>query len=412
MPVQSRRPLLLVVRADNEMELVDEAERLARRYPVAMDLPLADVAEFYVTTSLLDQTSRERLLQALRSARVATPPALRFHAYRLGRHLLRRWGEPKVRSTLVGLYALGCEPGVKEGLQDPTPEVLRSLYADAGPMLSIYSLFTWKLEHLIPALSEALLPEQLRIFRAVQQVARVMMHRYLTEPEPTQLTLTELRAAKRRIRRHDQTLRLGRRNLYKLGTGQKSLLRHIHHVIQRSQTEVDKLYAIRRQAENDLAQAEMAHAQAVVAAAARHKAERADLLAQIEFAHADFSAALAIRNEWMPSTLLQGKTVAVVGDEERAEGYRMLIEGAGGRFAYASAVQRLQRISGAVGTADAVILLTGGAKHAAEAKLRRSLGPDTLYIRCARMGLGAFERTLRTEVIPRLATRKTAAGRS
>lgn len=57
---------------------------------------------------------------------------------------------------------------------------------------------------------------------------------------------------------------------------------------------------------------------AMVTTAARHNAERTDLTAQIQFAHADFSAALAIRNAWMPVTLLQGKTVAVVGDEERA----------------------------------------------------------------------------------------------
>jgi hypothetical protein len=117
-------------------------------------------------------------------------------------------------------------------------------------------------------------------------------------------------------------------------------------------------------------------------AEARHQARVHDMQLQLARVRSEFAEALAQRGATSGVAPLRGLTVAVEGDEANREGYRALVESAGGRLT-------------ATGGADLRVAM--GAKSSA---------PDSPGVfRTEEAGLAAFERVLRWRILPTLRQR-------
>lgn len=108
--------------------------------------------------------------------------------------------------------------------------------------------------------------------------------------------------------------------------------------------------------------------------------------------------------------LLRGRTVCVVGGETRLPGYREIVAAYGAEMTFASGLEKLGQIDGAVSAADGVILIAAYASHKASDQVRQAVERHGKPVALAHnAGLATFERVLVGELAPRLAGGKSAA---
>lgn len=110
------------------------------------------------------------------------------------------------------------------------------------------------------------------------------------------------------------------------------------------------------------------------------------------------------------AALLRGRTVCVVGGETRLPGYREIVAAYGAEMTFASGLEKLGQIDGAVSAADGVILIAAYASHKASDQVRQAVERHGKPVALAHnAGLATFERVLVGELAPRLAGGKPAA---
>lgn len=108
--------------------------------------------------------------------------------------------------------------------------------------------------------------------------------------------------------------------------------------------------------------------------------------------------------------LLRGRTVCVVGGETRLPGYREIVAAYGAEMTFASGLEKLGQIDGAVSAADGVILIAAYASHKASDQVRQAVERHGKPVALAHnAGLATFERVLVGELAPRLMGGKSAS---
>lgn len=386
------------------------AHRLAARYPGA-EYDDQEATDFFVLAQCLDRVSRSHLLKILRASRFHIPPRLQTDVYRIGRYLVSRWQAPGMRQHLLRSL-VGIDPKVMAPLRNADAATVWETLGKDGPIAALWALWESGMGDRIPEVLALFTPEEEAIYRGALQVARLLLHKFITDPDllERQIPRREQRRIIQQIRRRDLQMSALRRSIYSLSRERKALVARTRQAERAARSALDALSSQLERIRQEAADAEQAHATALAEQARRHAEEIGALQSQIQAAHAQFAAALAERRGRAPAASLSGKVVAVVGDEGRRAGYQALVESAGARMVHLNAVEKLNRIPEAVTGADVVILVTAHAKHSAERLLRKAVSPAALVLRCPKAGLAALQRTLQEEALPRLAARQVSAG--
>ncbi|HEY3368688.1 MAG TPA: DUF2325 domain-containing protein [Symbiobacteriaceae bacterium] len=404
------RSLVDVASFHTTEEILAKADQLLTRLPGHPDYPDEEVAEFGMIAGAIDQLTPEELLQVLKRGKVRVPAVYALDSDRLVRYVLYRWREPQVRAALTSGINLKHDK-MSRAVQLGQLEQLPALYRTDGVFLSDVLVIRGGHFHRLPEVMTGWSPEERKHREAWYRYGQALMQRLLHQPP---IIWQKCGFQKRRrliqcIRRRDLQLQSMRRSLYQVGRERKVLISRVWQAEREAAAEMDRLAAELKRLQQELAEAEVRHAETAAAAADRWCAEVDAAQREVEALTRDFAEALAERSAWAPDTPLTGLAVTVVGDDARADGYRTLIEAAGGRFTHVSAVEKLNRVPEAVAGADIVILMTDVAKHAAEHRLRKAAGPGALILRCPKAGLASFDRVVRSEVLPRIVMRHAAS---
>ncbi len=385
------------------------------RYPGAADRPEAEMRFFYVMAQNLEVAVHRSIVWLAHDLGVARGPlAAGMTRRQLARRILARWEAPGVQQLLRWSARYANQEEIARLRRNPE---------DAREMLQIGVMpvrVVWLLEQAghpeeAQELLEGLTPAQTRLYQAHVRAARIAFHRWVLHP-------FEGLAQRRRRWEHRRLvhrLRQGQVRLRRLQTDLRHLklarkegrrrARQARQAAEQALTDATRRLEVLRQREEA---AEEAHQRALADLAARCEEQAAARRRTLQRFLSEAGAVLASRARLQATASLQGATVAIIGDEERTEGYQTLIEAAGGRLVHVSGVKQLRRIPAAVQQADVVLVMTDGVKHAAAWLMRKAARKsDRLVLRCPASGLGSLARTLREEVVPRLAPRSAAASR-
>jgi len=268
--------------------------------PEAAQYSDEEVSDFLAAAQYLDASELKGTVAMLRRAKIAFPPDLAFDSYRLGRHLLSRWGDPSLRDTFFHdamtvnyrLLARLRRQGDIQGLVD---------FADQdGPPAALSVLRNNGLGDMLPAVFAAFSPELATRHQALLLAGKVLMHRFLTEPAPQrQPSRWEQRKLIRRIRLRDVQLRSMKRSLHTLRRERKSLLARLPGATRRDQPELDVLAVQLQQIRAARAELEQNHAATLAQQARQHQEVMAALQEQLASALQDYSDTVRTRKAWL-----------------------------------------------------------------------------------------------------------------
>ena len=301
---QRRRYLVAPdVQASRRAEFAAIQQERFAACPEAAQFTDEEVSDFLSAAQYLDAADQKTTVAILHRARIAFPPELAFDEYRLGRHLLHRWREPEFRDAFLGNamhldYRLLAQIKRRRDI-----EALLDFADHDGPPAALSVLRNHGMADLIPALLEAFSPQQAARYQALLLYGKLVMHRFLTEPEPPgQPSQWEQRKLIRRIRLRDVQLRSMRRSLHTLRRERKSLLALLPVKGRRDQSELDALASELAQIRVVRAEAERRHTAALAQQAQRHQEAVVLLQQQLAAASQDYSDTLAVRKAWLPVT--------------------------------------------------------------------------------------------------------------
>lgn len=100
---------------------------------------------------------------------------------------------------------------------------------------------------------------------------------------------------------------------------------------------------------------------------------------------------------------LRGRTICVVGGETRLTGYREIVAAHGAGMTFASGLEKIGQIEGAVSAADGVVLIAAYASHKASDQVRQAAERYGKPVALAHnAGLATFERVLVNDLAPKL----------
>jgi hypothetical protein len=301
--VRQRRYLVRQeVSASREVEFAAAQEQQLAACPDAAVYSDEQAEEFLWTAEYLDHTSRQRLVSELLRARIAFPPELTYDSYRLGRYLLRRWGEPAIREAYLRYgftyYDIKQIARLKRA---GDLQVFLSFVNSYGPVNALWLLRRHGMEARIPEVVAAFSPEQAARHRALMSYARLIMYRFLTEPEPSrQPSRWEQQKLARRVRLRDVQLHSMRKSLHTMGQDRRELLARLREVGRPNQPELDALAKAFEEIRLARAEAEQRHAAALAEQARQYQERMARLQAELAAARQDYSEWQALRSSWLP----------------------------------------------------------------------------------------------------------------
>lgn len=280
------------------------ADTLAERWAIGNEPARysdEEAGEFLTAAQFLDTIDPATLVKRLRKARIGFPAELTFDPYRLGRHLLRRWPDETFRDTLRtqvmevdwALLARLRRKGRVEGLLWLADRV--------GPPVAVATMRRFGMTDLIRPMLEAFSPQLHERYRALLQVGKALMHRYIHEPEPARKPSPwEQQKLLQRIRLRDLQVRAMRKSLYALRRHRRAMLARLRGSERRIQQPALEALAVELQ-EIRLAraEAERQHAAALQEQAERYRREIARLKEELARVREDGGAAMAIRRAWL-----------------------------------------------------------------------------------------------------------------
>lgn len=226
-----------------------------------------------------------------------------------------------------------------------------------------------------------------------------------------------LRAAEARIERLKGELHEARQALRAQKRAAWEAAREPERILAEATAEIGRLQARAEEAEASARRRE-AEAEALLQAAIRDYEERfavlREVISQQDGEILELLAAVR-RGGVLPAgpaasaaapaaALLRGRTVCVVGGETRLAGYREIVAAYGAEMTFASGLEKLGQIDGAVSAADGVILIAAYVSHKASDQVRQAVERHGKPVALAHnAGLATFERVLVGELAPRLA---------
>jgi hypothetical protein len=392
-------------------------ERDLARYPGARDRSEAEMRFFFVVGHNLQAAELPSLASLAADAGVVTHArAAGMTRHELSRRFVARWSDERVQRLLLE----GCRfINAKElAVLRADPEgAAADLIRKGLPSIRVF----WMLEDLgHGSLIEQIRPDlehyQELADRLYLTAARIAFDRFVLRPG-LHLAMQRARRVRMRLARRLQEKQRRYRSLqvdlHALLRARKEARGRTH----RTEQALDGQLALLQGQISALRQAEAAaeerHSAALSTMAHRHEAELAAMRGRLARQLGEYAAALAVLSSWTGARPLEGKAIAVVGDDSHAVGYRVLVEAAGGSFVHVTAMEKFGRIGSATAGADLVMMMTAHAKHAAEKALRKAVrGSRTLVLRCPTAGLAAFSRVLREEALPRLLQEQAAGGKA
>ncbi|HEY3367640.1 MAG TPA: hypothetical protein VGK74_21485 [Symbiobacteriaceae bacterium] len=259
-----------------------------------------ETADFLAAAHYLDSIDLKILIKSLRRARIAYPPDLAFDQYRLGRHLLRRWGEPAIRQAFFE-HAMSIDYRFLRQLTKPgdIPNLLN--FSDAFGPSTLTLMRRHGMSDSVPALVAAFSPEQAARHRALLLFGKLLLHRYLTESEPSkQPSRWEQQKLARRLRLRDVQLRSMQGSRHRLHGERKALLNRLREASRWDYSELDGLAAELEQLRAARAESEQAFAVALTEQAGRYQEALARLHAELASAPQDYRDTLSVRSTWLP----------------------------------------------------------------------------------------------------------------
>ncbi|MDF2629178.1 MAG: hypothetical protein K0R39_3009 [Symbiobacteriaceae bacterium] len=276
-------------------------EALLSAFPEAARFTDEEAEDFLLVAIYLDWCSVEMARQLLQKVRIAVPAEIAFDAYRLGRHLFRHWGDPEVRRAVLAR-------GVMDSDQALIARIIRRRNGyeieDLVRRMSSPAFFAWVRQFGAPDLNELvwdlLNDKEQREHRTLVSMAKVIMHRLITEPEPPRRpTRWDQEKLARRLHLRDVQMRAMRKSVHHLRRERKALMVSLR---ERSQQERPELQALAAQLAG--LRAARAAAQAAAAAELAEHAQRQEAELQrrrTELAHLrqDLAAGLAERQSWL-----------------------------------------------------------------------------------------------------------------
>jgi hypothetical protein len=269
--------------------------------PAAAQYTDEEAEDFLGAALVLDNADPKGLVEFLQIGGIAFPPELAYDGYRLSRYVMHhKWANPVVRAALLDRVRIDW-PGLERQNRQGNLRGWTKAAEHYGPPAVIALMRHRGLAAQIPEFMAALPPWQLERHRALLMASKLLLHRYLTEPEPPrQPTPWEQRRLARRLRLRELQMRSMRSSLYKLRRERKALLNHMREVGRQKQPELDAYLAELEELRQARCEAERRHAAAMAEQARHHQETIARLRQQLAAAQQDYSAALQVRGTWLP----------------------------------------------------------------------------------------------------------------
>ncbi|MFZ5825871.1 MAG: hypothetical protein ACOY94_16360 [Bacillota bacterium] len=261
-----------------------------------------EAEEFWVAARYIDWIRPADVGRSLRWARVTYPPDISFDAYRLGRHLFRRWDDPAVRQGFLERGISIETRGLAKLRRTRQVSYLYDMLEEWGSPATLWLLRRHDMADLIPAVLESFTEALLNRHRALLLYGKLTLHRFLTEPEPAKaLSPWEQRKLARRLQLREVQLRSMRGSLRKLGRERSHLLDRLRDLGRVDRRELDALAAELAELRAQRAEEDRQHAAAIEAQANRYREVLARLRADVAAAERGYEQALAVRRTWLPA---------------------------------------------------------------------------------------------------------------
>lgn len=277
-----------------------EQEAALAACPEATRFEDEEVEAFWAAALYLDMLDPNEVARQIQRARISYPAEVAFDAYRLGRHLFRRWSDPAIREAFLQRgVELEAGPLARLGRDRDLVGLRPTLNFWGGPGL-IYCLRRYRLDNLISPLLESYTPEEALRHQALMHYGRLQLHRFLTESEPARTPSPwERRKLARRLRLREVQMRAMRRSLHKVRQEHRDLQARLRELARTEHPElrplVDEWAGLRKQ----LQEVERQHRTELAALMERHQEAQARLRAEFALAQEAYRKTLGLRRSWL-----------------------------------------------------------------------------------------------------------------
>lgn len=277
-----------------------EQEATLAACPEANRFEDEEVEVFWAAALYLDLLEPNDGARRIQRARISYPPELAFDAYRLGRHLFRRWNDPPIREAFLQ-RGVELEAGLLARLgRDRDLAGFRPTLNFWGGPAVIYFLRRYHMADLVSALLESYTPEEARRHQALMHYGRLQLHRFLTESEPARTPSPwERQKLARRIRLREVQMRAMRRSLHKVRQEHKELQARLRELARTEHPELRPLVAEWASLRKQLQEMERQHRTELAALTARHQEAQARVRAELASAQEAYRNTLSLRRSWL-----------------------------------------------------------------------------------------------------------------
>jgi hypothetical protein len=279
----------------------DKTEARLAACPEAASITREEAEDFLMVSIYLDSGEAVHARRLLQKAHITVPTEIASDAYRLGRHLFRRWGDPEVRAAVLARGAMQADEAFLLGIarRRNRHEIERLIQQAASPVF-FAAMRQYEAPDLIEPTWDWLSDEEKADHRTLVAMAKVVMHRYMTEPEPPlRPTRWDQEKLARRLHLRDVQMRAMRKSVHHLRRQRKELMTALRERSQQARPELQALALQLAELRTARAEAERAALAAQTEQAQRHQVTLLPMITELERLRQDLAAALAERQSWL-----------------------------------------------------------------------------------------------------------------
>lgn len=278
-----------------------DTEALLSACPEAARFTQEEAEDFLLVSIYLDSSGAEAARRLLQKARITVPTEIAFDEYRLGRHLFRRWGDPEVRGAVLTRGTMEADEALLSSIirRRNGYEINRLIQQATSP-----AFFALMRQYGAPDLNvlvwDLFSEHEQAVHRNLVSMGKVVMHRYMTEPEPPRRpTRWDQEKLARRLHLRDVQMRAMRKSVHHLRRQRKELMIALRERSQQERPELQTLALQLAALRAARAEAERAGAAASAEQAQRHQATLLRMTTELERLRQDLAAGLAERQMWL-----------------------------------------------------------------------------------------------------------------